>query len=147
MTSSLHQWFGKKLRERHTQNFQKWMNCLKAYILDNFWLQIKSEANFREADFHLHTIFSRSVSLLRQAELNADHPLHELVPSRLPRSQALSMPLVHTSRRMDSFLPRTCCIMNASAIRTACDMWDTFFIDFSISTCFLVVQQVRNHDF
>ena len=64
----------------------------------------------------------RSVSLLRQAELNADHPLHELVPSRLPRSQALSMPLVLTYRRMDSFLPRTCCIMNASAIRTAYDL-------------------------
>ena len=54
----------------------------------------------------------QSLKLLRQAELNTNHPLHRLVPDRLPRSYALSMPFARTSRRQASFIPQTCFLAN-----------------------------------
>ena len=45
-----------KLRERRRQNLQKWMNCLKTYLLDKFLTVDEKEANFRALAFHFYTI-------------------------------------------------------------------------------------------
>ena len=55
---------------------------------------------------------AQSLKLLCHAELDTSHPLHRLVPDRLPRSDALLMPFVRTSRRLASFIPQTCFLAN-----------------------------------
>ena len=40
------------------------------------------------------------------------HPLHALVPSKMPHSQRFRMPLCSTSRRLNSFFPSTCLLLN-----------------------------------
>lgn len=52
--------------------------------------------------------------LLLLAESNAQHPLHELVPGRLPASGRFRMPVCLTSRRLNSFFPWSASIHNAS---------------------------------
>ena len=46
-----------------------------------------------------------AVCLLLKAEAYAEHPLHCLLPSRMPASRLLRMPSCTTSRRLNSFLP------------------------------------------
>ena len=46
-----------------------------------------------------------ALQLLLRAETNNYHPLHELVPPRLPASNKLRMPACATSRRLNSFVP------------------------------------------
>lgn len=52
--------------------------------------------------------------LLLRAEFNAHHPLHDLVPERLPASSRFRMPVCLTSRRLNSFFPWSAAIHNAS---------------------------------
>ena len=44
-----------------------------------------------------------------------DHPLHHLVPPRMPNTKTFRMPLCLTSRRMKSLFPSTCIIFNCNA--------------------------------
>ena len=52
-----------------------------------------------------------STSLLFKCELLA-HPLHASVPARLPRSGRFRMPMCSTSRRLNSFFPHSCMLVN-----------------------------------
>ena len=55
---------------------------------------------------------NQSVKLLRDAERNNSHPLHELLPDRLPRTNQFRLPFSRTQRRQDSFLPHVLALMN-----------------------------------
>ena len=76
MTYSLNRWFGKKLRERHRRNLQKWINCLKAYHAD-FLTTPKIEIHFRKADFQPHTI-TKKVVFGKYAQPSARESLSDL---------------------------------------------------------------------
>ena len=47
----------------------------------------------------------RALKFLRQCEDTPSHPLHHLVPSRLPRTGHFCLPTAATSRRLHSFFP------------------------------------------
>ena len=51
--------------------------------------------------------------LLEQSEKFSSHPLHHIVPSRLPFSRQLRMPLCETARRSASFLPWAVSLCNS----------------------------------
>ena len=57
---------------------------------------------------------NRAVSFLTKCEAFVDHPLHHLVPRRLPRSGLLCLPPASTSRRLHSFVPHACQMANLS---------------------------------
>ena len=44
-----------------------------------------------------------AMKLLRQAEINTSHPLHEYVPQRLPITSKYRLPICNTTRRLNSF--------------------------------------------
>ena len=54
----------------------------------------------------------RACSFLLKCESCKLHPLHEFVPERLPRSGVFRQPLANTSRRLHSFFPWTCNLLN-----------------------------------
>lgn len=54
----------------------------------------------------------RAVSFLLSCEAVQDHPLHRLVPKRLPRSGHFRLPSASTACRLRSFFPRTCQLAN-----------------------------------
>ena len=51
--------------------------------------------------------------LLLQSEANPNHPLHPLVPERLPASNRLRMPVCRTDRRLHSFVPWSTRLLNS----------------------------------
>ena len=57
----------------------------------------------------------RAISFLLACEAFEDHPLHRIVPHRLPRSGHFRLPSALTSRRLRSFFPHTCQIANFSS--------------------------------
>jgi len=44
---------------------------------------------------------------------NSEHPLHLLVPPRMPNSQKFRLPYCATSRRLNSFFPQACILANS----------------------------------
>ena len=54
----------------------------------------------------------RGLQFLQSCELNSSHPLHYLVPKRLPKSNKLMIPFSSTARRQNAFLPWYCCVSN-----------------------------------
>jgi hypothetical protein len=56
----------------------------------------------------------RALSFLHTCEAFRNHPLHRLVPSRLPRSGHFCLPPSSTSRRLHAFFPHTCQMANSS---------------------------------
>ena len=55
---------------------------------------------------------SRVLKFLHKCEIEVDHVLHDLIPTRLPRSGKFCLPCCATSRRMHSFVPYSCLIAN-----------------------------------
>jgi hypothetical protein len=53
-----------------------------------------------------------TLDLLSKCE-NPDHPLHLLVPPRLPNSRMFRLPQCMTSRRLNSFFPQACILANS----------------------------------
>ena len=60
----------------------------------------------------LQKLEAAAVSILRQAEENAEHPLHRFVPERLPATQKLRLPVSNTSRRLNSFIVSASLLVN-----------------------------------
>ena len=58
---------------------------------------------------------STAKRLLQVAEEHEDHPLHHLVPVRLPASNKLRLPACRTVRRLNSFLPWASRLTNADS--------------------------------
>ena len=54
-----------------------------------------------------------ALQLLLSSESNHAHPLHKLVPHRLPASNRLSVPMSFTNRRLSSFFPWATELFNA----------------------------------
>ena len=55
---------------------------------------------------------TRGLSFLFKCESEVNHPLHHLVPKRLPRSNHFCMPFSSTNRRLNSFFPWFCARAN-----------------------------------
>ena len=58
------------------------------------------------------------IKFLHSCETNLSHPLHHLVPPRLPRTGHFRLPSVRTSRRLKSFFPHFCCMCNVKSTTT-----------------------------
>lgn len=54
-----------------------------------------------------------AVEFLLRAEANGSHPLNHRVPERLPRTNLLRHPFCNSSRRLNSFVPWTCRLINS----------------------------------
>ena len=52
-----------------------------------------------------------ALNLLLKCELST-HPLHSLLPSRMPNTKKFCIPFCSTNRRLNSFFPYTCVIAN-----------------------------------
>ena len=55
----------------------------------------------------------RAVTFLRSCETFPEHPLHDIIPERLPRTGQFRLPVSRTSRRLRSFVPWTCLKANS----------------------------------
>jgi hypothetical protein len=53
-----------------------------------------------------------AIQLLLRSESSVSHPLHDLVPERLPASNRFRMPTCCTNRRLDSFIPWSIVLSN-----------------------------------
>ena len=58
---------------------------------------------------------SKACSFLLKCECTQHHPLHALVPTRLPRSGQFNQPEARTSRRLRSFFPWTCYLLDTGS--------------------------------
>ena len=56
---------------------------------------------------------SRAIFFFNKCELYSCHPLHHLIPPRLPRSSQYRLPHVSTTRRLHSFIPSMCILLNS----------------------------------
>ena len=54
-----------------------------------------------------------AVEFLLRAEANRSHPLHHRIPERLPSTGHLRQPFCNTNRRLNSFVPWTCKLINS----------------------------------
>ena len=54
-----------------------------------------------------------AVELLLRAEANCNHPLHHRIPKRLPSTKHLRLPPCNSNRRLNSFVPWTCRLLNS----------------------------------
>jgi len=55
---------------------------------------------------------SRASNFLKKCELFSTHPLHHLIPPRMPRSSHFQLPHIASTRRLRSFVPSMCIAMN-----------------------------------
>ena len=55
----------------------------------------------------------RAATFLQSCETFLEHPLHDIIPERLPRSGQFRLPVSRTSRRLRSFVPWTCLKANS----------------------------------
>jgi hypothetical protein len=55
----------------------------------------------------------RAKTFLRSCESFTEHPLHQIIPERLPRTGQFRLPVSRTSRRLRSFVPWTCLKANS----------------------------------
>ena len=60
--------------------------------------------------------YDRACSLFTKCEANVMHPLHSLIPHRMPRSGHLCLQHVNTSRRQHSFIPWMCVMINDALV-------------------------------
>ena len=63
----------------------------------------------------------RAAKFLRSCESFPEHPLHDIIPERLPRSGQFRLPVARTSRRLHSFVPWTCAKLNFDYCLTSID--------------------------
>ena len=61
-------------------------------------------------------LFQQAVQLLRTAEESQFHPLHRLVPQRLPNTRRFRQPSANTDRRLKSFVPFISCALNVGHV-------------------------------
>ena len=57
---------------------------------------------------------NRASCFFKKCELFPSHPLHHLIPSRMPRTSHFRLPHIVTSRRLRSFIPFMCIHMNVN---------------------------------
>ena len=60
-----------------------------------------------------HVCQSRAIFFFNTCEQFPCHPLHHLIPPRLPRSLHYRLPHVSTTRRLQSFIPSICISLNS----------------------------------
>ena len=58
------------------------------------------------------------IKFFLSCETNLSHPLHPLVPSRLPRTEHFRLPSIHSARRLKSFFPHFCLMCNERSSST-----------------------------
>ena len=81
-----------------------------------------------------------ALQLLLRAETNNYHPLHELVPPRLPASNKLRMPACATSRRLNSFLSWSILLHNDLTLPIAIRLLILCSLNSFISECICVLR-------